>query len=161
MLKKRIIGLIPIFNNLVVQSFEFKKKLPLGNPEIFVENLDRWGADEIVIIDFSATVNKKKPNFDLIKKIGRKFKSTPITYGGGVSNYKDAVKIINLGFERILLDNLYINNLSEMVKISEHIGAQAIILSLPLNFENNEIYHYDYLNNKKSLLDYEMLHEYC
>ena len=53
MLKKRIIANISISDGIVVQSFGFKKKLPLGKVEAFVKNLDRWMVDEIIINDFS------------------------------------------------------------------------------------------------------------
>ena len=55
MFKKRIIGVITIYNNLAVQSFSYSKILPLGNPKILLENLDRWNTDEIIILDFSVT----------------------------------------------------------------------------------------------------------
>ena len=55
MLKKRIIATIFIRNDIVVQSIKFKKYLPVGKPEITAEAFSNWGADEIVLIDMSAT----------------------------------------------------------------------------------------------------------
>ena len=55
------------------------------------------------------------------------------------------MKIINLGFERIILDNLYLNNPNNIIKISENIGSQAIILSLPVQIKKNIIQHFNYL----------------
>ena len=54
-MKKRLIGVITIKDDLAVQSFGFKNYLPLGKPEILVKNLDIWGADEILINDISRT----------------------------------------------------------------------------------------------------------
>ena len=160
MLKKRIIGVIPIYNNQVVQSFKFKKTLPLGNPKIFVENLDRWCADEIVVIDFSASKNNRGPNFEVIKELGKTIKNTPIAYGGGIRDSNDAVKIINLGFERVIIDNLYLKKPDNIIEISENIGSQAIILSLPIDINNNDISHYNYLEKKKIKLDLNKLNHY-
>ena len=50
MLKKRIIGTVLVKDNIAVQSFSYSKWLPIGKPECIVKNLDRWGADEIVVI---------------------------------------------------------------------------------------------------------------
>ncbi len=153
MLKKRIIGTIIIYEELVVQSFGFERKLPLGKPEIFVENLDRWGVDEIVVLDISAS-KSSGINFDLLKKIGNVNKNTPIAYGGGIKTQKNAVDIINLGFERIILDNLFINNTDEIIKISRSIGSQAVIISLPLSIgKSNTLLHYDYLKKISSPLE--------
>ena len=50
MFKKRIIPIVLIKENIVVQSIKFNKYLPIGKPEAVIENLDRWGADEIIVL---------------------------------------------------------------------------------------------------------------
>ena len=60
MLKKRLTGAVTIRNGLVVQSFGYNRYLPIGKPKVVVENLDRWGCDEIFI----------SPLFKIIKKKG-------------------------------------------------------------------------------------------
>ena len=67
MIKKRIIGSIIIKDEIVVQSFGFSKFLPLGSPKVFVENLDRWGADEIFFNVIDRSNNQLGPHFELIK----------------------------------------------------------------------------------------------
>ena len=47
MVKKRLIGVVTIRNGLAVQSFSYSSYLPLGNPLCIIQNLDRWGVDEI------------------------------------------------------------------------------------------------------------------
>ena len=153
MLKKRIIAVITISDNLVVQSFNYNKILPLGKPEIFLENFNRWNADEIIINDISRSRNKLGPNFDLIKKIGKMKISTPITYMGGISNFTEANRVINLGFERIAVDKLFHENPDEIVKIAKNIGSQAIIISMPVQFKNNSILQYDYILKKTFKLE--------
>ena len=54
MLKKRIIAVLIISDNLVVQSIGFRKYLPVGKPEIAVEFLNEWGIDEIILLDIDA-----------------------------------------------------------------------------------------------------------
>ena len=49
MVRKRIIGVVTILNSMVVQSFGYKKYLPIGRPDCVIQNLDRWGVDEIFI----------------------------------------------------------------------------------------------------------------
>ena len=50
MLKKRLIGVITVKDNKAVQSISYKNYLPIGSPKLVAENLDRWGADEIICL---------------------------------------------------------------------------------------------------------------
>jgi len=49
MVRKRLIGVITVIDNMAVQSFGYNRYLPLGDPGILAENLDRWRADEILV----------------------------------------------------------------------------------------------------------------
>lgn len=141
MLKKRIIATIIVKDDWAVQSFSYKSWLPLGKPECLAENYDRWGADEIVLIVVDRFDNG--PDLELIKKISSLGLTTPLTYSGGIRNKKDAVSVINAGAERIALDNLLVENPSEIEEISRAIGIQAILASFPMIQESNgNILHY-------------------
>ena len=72
MLKKRIIATVVVKNGIVVQSINFKKFLPVGKPHIAVEYLNSWGIDEIILLDISATKNKKDPDYEMVKKCSKK-----------------------------------------------------------------------------------------
>ena len=108
MFKKRIVPIVIVKDGIVVQSIQFKKYLPVGKPEVVIENLDRWGADEIIMIDITAARKKNgRPNFELIKKIGSMGLGTPLTYGGGIKSPLEVKEIIQLGFERIALTHSF------------------------------------------------------
>jgi len=151
MLKKRLIGVITIKNGWAVQSFGFNRYLPIGKPEIVAENLDRWGADEILLleIDRSSTGSKASiaglgPNFPLLNRIVALGIATPITYAGGIRNELDAVEVIKCGAERIAIDFLFHDNSDLAQKIAEQVGTQAVIASLPLSAETEEVLWYNY-----------------
>lgn len=154
-LKKRIIGTILFKENIAVQSFGYKKWLPLGEPECLAANLDNWGADEIVFLDIDT--KNSGINFKLIEKIGSYGLSTPLSYGGGIENSFQAQKIISLGFERIIIDNALNGPFENIEDISYKIGKQALIASLPLVKENNEIKHLSYRTFKKSSIKIEFV----
>lgn len=141
---KRIIGTITIKNGIAVQSFGYKKYLPLGSPSCLAENLDRWGVDEIIILDMDRSINNLGPNLDLIESVSSIPISTPLIYAGGIRNIDDATKAIESGAERIVVDfllNKFPNNLK---LISEVVGVQSIISSIPVILNNDDLYHYDY-----------------
>ena len=52
----RIIGKICLLNNIAVQSYTYNKYLPLGKPEIVLEYLNKWGIDEIMILDIKNSI---------------------------------------------------------------------------------------------------------
>ena len=149
MIKKRIIGLITIKNGLVVQSFGYNKFLPIGKPEIVVKNLDRWGADEIMINVIDRSHQNKGPDFELLNKLKPIGINTPIIYSGGISSLKEALKVLAHGADRILLESIVSNNFLEFKKLSSVIGAQSILISLPLNLSDKKVLRfYEYKNQK-------------
>ena len=137
MLKKRLIGVITVLNGWAVQSFGYKNYLPLGRPEVLAKNLDNWGADEIIIQSIDRSINRLGPDLNLIKSIGNLSLSTPLTYGGGVSNPSDSVNVIKNGCERIIIDSLLLEKNNNLEEIVSKIGTQSIIGSIPTCLINN------------------------
>lgn len=160
MIKKRIIAVVSISDGIVVQSFSYNNKLPLGRPEAFIKNLDRWMVDEILVNDFSRSKNNKSPDYDLIKRIGRISKNTPIIYSGGVKTANEASRIINYGFERIAFDSLYHSSPKEFELIAKMIGSQAIIINLPLCIKHKKLYHYNYINKNSEEFNVDKIFKY-
>ena len=148
MKKKRLIGVITVKDNIAVQSFGYKRYLPVGKPEILAKNLDLWGADEILINDIDRSIKFKEPNFSLLEKISNLKLSTPIIYSGGIKNVNDAVNVIKFGSDRIMFETVFFKNSQMVKKISSKIGAQGLILSLPVVKVNNKILRYCYLSKK-------------
>ena len=68
-MKTRISGFVTIRDDWAVQSFGFNKYLPLGKAEIVIENLSRWGADEIYVNCIDRSKIFDGPNLDVLKKI--------------------------------------------------------------------------------------------
>ena len=95
MLKKRIIAGVIIKENQVVQSISYRNYLPLGKPPMFVQNLDRQQADEILINVIDRSKFNKGPDLNLLKT--KKFEySNPINLWGRYFKNSDAVQVIQL-----------------------------------------------------------------
>lgn len=152
MFKKRFIGVITVKGGLAVQSIAFEKYLPIGDPVILAENLDRWGVDEILILSIDRTSKNLGPDLNLLKKLNSKGLSTPLTYGGGINCLNHAIAVIKLGAERICIDSLLRHNPDAVREISRHIGAQAIIASLPMCMQGAELNWYNYLQKTHGLI---------
>lgn len=142
--KKRIIGTIIIQDEWAIQSISYQKYLPLGHPWVLAENLDRWGADEILILSIDRSKKRIGPDLEVLSRIANRV-NTPLIYGGGIKNLSDALNTVHAGADRIVVDSLFRESFESIQSISDVIGSQAIILSLPLIFQNNSLYLYDYL----------------
>lgn len=154
MVKKRIIGTVTVIKNLAVQSIGYSKYLPLGKPEVLVENLDRWSVDEIIVNCPDRSRMNLGPNFQVLESIVQMGISTPLIYSGGIRHLEDVIKILKLGTDRICIDNLAQNNKEECKKISRAVGNQAVIAALPLRIENETLMHYHYLKQEEKKIDH-------
>ncbi len=152
MFRKRFIGVITVKDGLAVQSFSFNKYLPIGDPVILAENFDRWGVDEILVLSIDRTLKNLGPDFGLLTNLKRKALSTPLTFGGGINCLEHAKSVIKLGAERICVDSILWKNPSVVKEISQYLGAQAVIGSLPVCFQNGDLKWYGYEHKAKSML---------
>ncbi|MEO6079204.1 MAG: HisA/HisF-related TIM barrel protein [Steroidobacteraceae bacterium] len=146
MLKRRLVGVITVKKGWAVQSFGFVRHLPLGRPEVIAQNLDRWGADEILVLCIDRTLADAGPDIDLVRRIGRMGLSTPVTYGGGLRSVDDGMAVIQAGAERVCIDAMLWREPMVVRALSARIGAQALIGALPVSRSGQTIAAYDYLS---------------
>src|SRR5438105_11431036 len=103
MLKKRVIACLVVQNGLVVQSINFKKYLPVGRPWIAVEFLNQWGIDEIILLDISASRERRPPDFGTIRTLSRKC-YVPLTVGGGITRIEEVDALMNCGADKFVIN---------------------------------------------------------
>lgn len=155
MLKKRIIAALPIYEGIVVQSIGFKKYLPVGKPEIAVEYLNRWGIDEIIINDISATRSQSELDFDLYKRVSKKC-FVPLTIGGGLSNIDQIDQLIHGGADKVCINNSFLKKSGLVNMVAKNYGAQSVVVSIDVKRSNGSWYVYNYIKNdfeQESLID--------
>ena len=158
MLKKRLVGAVTIKNSMVVQSFGYNRYLPIGKPKVVVENLDRWGIDEIFIQVIDRSKNNLGPDIELIEEISSSGILTPIMYAGGIQNETQAAQVIRAGAERICVDGLLHTNPGEVEKIARRLGGQAVVGCLPVGISSNGMtYWYNYQTKEKCLISERLL----
>jgi imidazole glycerol-phosphate synthase subunit HisF len=153
-MKIRLSGFVTIKDDWAVQSFGFKNYLPIGKPEIVVENLSRWGADEIFVNCIDSSKKSNGPNVNILKKIYKRNINTPIIYSGGIRNLIDAKKIINEGADRIAINNsAFLKEPDYFQSISGFLGSQALILGCSFIKINKNFFWYDYNKHKLKNID--------
>ncbi len=152
MLKKRLVGVITVRDGWAVQSFGYRRYLPLGHPHNLAQNLDRWGADEILVLCIDRSRRGLGPDLELLRQLGSLGLSTPLSFGGGIRTAADAVAVIQSGAERVCLDALLRTNPAVVGEISTLVGAQAVIGVLPLALADGTLQWLDYLSGQSAPL---------
>lgn len=147
MLKHRFSAVVTVKNDIVVQSIKFNEYFPIGKPKIILNNLCEWRADEIILLSLDSAI-KQYPNFNLVQSVSDENLNTPLIYGGGIRNAEDANKIINLGADKIVISSLFFENPKEIIKISESIGKESVILNLIFKKNKNNYIYYNCLKKK-------------
>ena len=144
MLKKRLVGVITVRNGWVVQSFGYKRYLPIGHPTVVAENLDRWGVDEILLLAIDRSAENFGPDIETLSAVGSMSLSTPLTYGGGIRTVEHASQVVQAGAERVCVDFILHRDRNALREISMHVGSQAVVASLPMSVKSGELQWYDY-----------------
>jgi cyclase len=130
MLKKRLIGVVTVKQGWAVQSFGYRRYLPLGKPEMLVQNLDNWGADEILVQCIDRSKAGLGPDFDVLGRISKLGISTPMIYAGGITNREDAVKVVSSGADRVMVDAVLLDSPAVIEGVARDLGTQAVIAHL-------------------------------
>lgn len=157
MLKKRLVGVVTVKDGWAVQSMGYKQYLPLGKPEYLIENLDRWGADEILVQVIDRSINGQPPDFNLLERVARLGLETPLIYGGGIHTVEDGVRAIQFGADRLVLDAVLHENIAAVEALSERLGAQAIIAGMPISWSGDCLEWLDYRSGNSSAISAEIL----
>ncbi len=144
MLNKRLVGVIAVRDGWAVQSIGYRRYLPVGRAEVLAENLDRWGADEILLLCLDRTRRGLGPDLDLLRRVSERGLATPLTYAGGVHTLEEAAQVIQLGADRFCVDAALRDAPDQVVAMSALVGAQAIIASLPLSRREGVLQWLDY-----------------
>lgn len=137
MLKKRIIPCLDIKNGRTVKGVNFVNIQDAGDPLELAKRYVEEGADELVFLDITATLENRKTLTELVTKIASQI-NIPFTVGGGINTLEDARKIIDSGADKISLNSAAILRPELITEIASEFGNQCVVLAIDTKFEENE-----------------------
>lgn len=140
MLKKRIIPCLDIKNGTTVKGINFEGLRNAGNPIDLAKQYESDGADELVFLDITATIEKRKTFVKLVKNIAKEL-SIPFTVGGGISSVEDVRKLLHAGADKISINSSAVRNPDLISQIAKEFGNQCIVVAIDTKFNN----HYDWV----------------
>lgn len=129
MRRVRVIPVLLIQNEGLVKSIKFKDYHYVGDPINAVKIFNEKEVDEIIILDISATKDKKSPNIEQIKEITSEA-FMPLSYGGGVTTLEQVKEILYQGAEKVIVNTSALDNLALVTEIAEQFGSQSAVVSI-------------------------------
>lgn len=133
MLKKRIIPCLDIKDGRTVKGVNFVNLRDAGDPVELAEAYSKEGADELVFLDITATVDKRKTLVELVERIGERI-NIPFTVGGGISSVEDVAALLNAGADKVSVNSSAVKRPELLNEISERFGNQCLVLGLDANW---------------------------
>jgi imidazole glycerol-phosphate synthase subunit HisF len=135
MLKKRIIPCLDIKEGRTVKGVNFVDIRDAGDPVELARRYVKDGADELVFLDITATIEKRKTLVLLVERIAREI-NIPFTVGGGINSLEDARAVINAGADKVSINSSAVKNPELIKSIAMEFGSQCVVMAIDSNFEN-------------------------
>ncbi len=129
MLTKRIIACLDVDGGRVVKGVQFKNLRDAGDPAECAAAHARNGADEIVLLDITATSGNRRTLLDVVRGTARSL-FVPFTVGGGVRQIEDAAAIFNAGADKIAINSAAVRDPALIGAIAARFGSQAVVVSI-------------------------------
>lgn len=157
----RIIARLDIKNDILIKSIMYDGVKKLGDPLIYAHRYFTEGVDELMIINNTGSLYNTKLNSQLLSKI-RKGKAIPISAGGGISSYDDAMRLIESGSDKVVINSIIHKNTKDVEKIVNALGASSVVGAIQYEKrENNFLTLYEMARESTGLNLYDTLDLYC
>lgn len=129
MLAKRIIPCLDVAEGRVVKGVHFVDLKDAGDPVELGGRYYREGADELVFLDITATVEKRKTVVDWVKRVADSI-FIPFTVGGGISTVAQVYDLLRAGADKVSINSAAVKNPELLGEASRAFGSQCIVLAV-------------------------------
>jgi len=148
LLTKRIIPCLDIKNGRTVKGINFESIRDAGDPVELAKLYSEQAADELVFLDITATVEKRKTLVDLVKGIAANI-NIPFTVGGGISTIEDVALLLQNGADKVSVNTAAFKNPQLIKDLSDAFGRQCVVLAIDTKKEADGEW-YVYLNGGRT-----------
>lgn len=129
MLTRRIIPCLDVRDGRVVKGIRFSGLRDVGDPVEQAVRYEEQGADELVILDVSATPEARDTAAHTVDAVRRAI-SIPLTVGGGVRRVDDALRLLAAGADKVAINTAAVENPDIIARLAVRTGAQCVVLAL-------------------------------
>ena len=129
MLTKRIIACLDVRDGQVVKGVQFQELRHAGDPGELARRYNVEGIDEVVILDITATLEKRQALAKTIAAVAREI-FLPLTVGGGIRTEEDADAAVEAGADKVSLNTAALKNPGLITTLARRYGSQAVIVAI-------------------------------
>lgn len=136
MLAKRIIPCLDIKNGRTVKGVNFENIRDAGDPVELAKFYSVQGADELVFLDITATIEKRKTLVELVKKVAENI-NIPFTVGGGISSMENVSELLRNGADKVSVNTAAFKDPSLVKTIADEFGSQCTVVAIDTKKESD------------------------
>lgn len=129
MTTKRIIPCLDIKNGRTVKGVNFINLIDAGDPVELAQKYEDQGADELVFLDISATLQERKTTLEMVTKIAEQI-SIPFTVGGGITSVEDAHLVLKAGADKIAINSSAVKKPDLINELAKNFGRKSIVIAI-------------------------------
>ena len=141
MLTKRIVPCLDVKDGRTVKGIKFKNLRDAGDPVELASFYSSAGADELVLLDISASIEGREVFIDIVRDVAKEI-NIPFTVGGGISSVNQVLQVIEAGAEKVSLNTAAVLNPELIREASQEVGSQSVVAAIDAkrNGKNWNIY---------------------
>jgi len=137
MLKKRIIPCLDIKDGRTVKGIRFIDIKDAGDPVELAKIYASQGADELVFLDITATIENRKTLAGLVERIAAEL-NIPFTVGGGINTIGDVAVLLKAGADKISVNSAAVRNPRLIKELAGEFGSQCVVVAIDTNKIDND-----------------------
>lgn len=134
MLKKRIIPCLDIKNGRTVKGVNFIDIKDAGDPIELAKKYNQQGADELVFLDITATLENRKTLINLVSQVAKEI-NIPFTVGGGIKSVEDVGNLIKAGADKVSVNSSAVKRPELIQEIAQEFGSQCLVVAIDTKLE--------------------------
>uniref|UniRef100_A0A7C3RLG5 Imidazole glycerol phosphate synthase subunit HisF n=1 Tax=Dictyoglomus thermophilum TaxID=14 RepID=A0A7C3RLG5_DICTH len=136
MLAKRIIPCLDTIGKQVVKGTSFRNIRVVGDAKEFAHRYEREGADELVLLDITASEENRKTFIEVVSEVAEEL-FVPLTVGGGIRDIEDVRNLLKAGADKVSINTSAVKNPDLINKIVEEFGSQCLVVAIDVKRRNN------------------------
>ncbi|WP_313500905.1 imidazole glycerol phosphate synthase subunit HisF [Kaistella carnis] len=129
MLKKRIIPCLDIKDGKTVKGIQFEDLRIAGDPVELAKKYVKDGADELVFLDITATLEGRKTLIELVEKLSLEI-NIPFTIGGGITSVQDVEALLKAGADKVSINSAAVRRPELVREIAQQFGNQCVVVAI-------------------------------
>ena len=137
MLKRRIVPCLDIHNGRTVKGVNFVNIKDAGDPVELAKRYVEEGADELVFLDITATIESRKSWLLLIENIARNI-NIPFTVGGGIGSKEDVKRLLEAGADKVSVNSAAVKRPELIEEIARSFGSQCLVVAIDADLFEEE-----------------------